>query len=53
MDLKELTSEKLALLLQDQYQSILASNQNIMAINNELNRRVEAQPKETPAKEPT
>ena len=40
MELKDQTGEQLAILLQQQYQMIMQCNQNLTAINNELNERM-------------
>jgi hypothetical protein len=46
MDVKTLKGEELAKILGEQYQLLMQSQQNILAINAELKRREEEKPKE-------
>lgn len=46
IELKDQTTEQLALLMQEQYQIIFQCNQNLQAINNEINARIAKQREE-------
>jgi len=43
IELKDHTSEQLALLMQQIYQTIFQCNQNLQEINNEINKRIAQQ----------